>query len=77
MNHQLLQQFIDKTWDSTIIPTLMEYIYIPNKSPQFDPDWQANGHMDKAVQLIATWCKQQTIKNLSVEVIVRPPRQTT
>ena len=26
-------------WDEDIIPKLIDYIRIPNKSPHFDPDW--------------------------------------
>ncbi len=38
-----------------MIPTLVEYIRIPNKSPAFDKDWEAHGHMDKAVDLLVAW----------------------
>jgi acetylornithine deacetylase/succinyl-diaminopimelate desuccinylase-like protein len=49
--------FIDAIWDDQIVPTLTEYIRIPNKSPAFDPDWAANGYMDRAVSLFAAWAK--------------------
>src|SRR5690606_2705649 len=51
------QRFIEALWEDSILPTLSEYIRIPNKSPHFDPHWQDNGHMDAAVQLIADWCR--------------------
>jgi acetylornithine deacetylase/succinyl-diaminopimelate desuccinylase-like protein len=47
--------FIDKLWDDEILPTLIEYIRIPNKSPAFDPDWQKHGHMARAVKLYESW----------------------
>ena len=50
MNTQALQTYIDHVWDNSIIPALKDYIHIPNKSPIFDPDWQANGHMEKAAR---------------------------
>jgi len=34
-----------------IVPALMDYIRIPNKSPLFDPAWKKHGYMDKAVKL--------------------------
>ena len=40
-----------RIWDDEIVPTLTDYIRIPNKSPAFDPDWEKHGHMDKAVAL--------------------------
>ena len=44
---------VDTVWDESIVPTLVEYIEIPNKSPMFDAKWREHGHMDKAVELIA------------------------
>ena len=39
MDTARLQSFIDQNWDDSIIPALVEYIRIPNKSPHFDPQW--------------------------------------
>lgn len=61
--------FINEFWDQNILPTLMEYIYIPNKSPAFDKDWLTSGHMDKAVKLIANWCQKHALKNMTLDVI--------
>ena len=41
--------FIDRLWDEDIIPTLSDYIRIPNKSPMFDPEWESRGAMTKAM----------------------------
>ncbi len=62
-------EFIDEKWDGDIVPQLVEYIRIPNKSPMFDKDWQANGHMDAAVQLMESWARAQAIPGLHVEVV--------
>jgi acetylornithine deacetylase/succinyl-diaminopimelate desuccinylase-like protein len=68
------QQLVDQTWESSIVPALTDYIRIPNKSPAFDKEWQAHGHMDKAVDLIAGWCKQQPIEGMKLEVVRLPGR---
>jgi len=47
--------YVEDFWDSKIIPALTEYIAIPNKSPAFDPDWEANGYMEDALQLALDW----------------------
>ncbi|SFF25516.1 Acetylornithine deacetylase/Succinyl-diaminopimelate desuccinylase [Fontimonas thermophila] len=57
MNSKRLQAFIDALWDDEIIPRLIEYIRIPNKSPLFDPQWQQHGYMDDAVRLMTTWAR--------------------
>jgi acetylornithine deacetylase/succinyl-diaminopimelate desuccinylase-like protein len=63
------RRFVGEVWDSAILPTLSEYILIPNKSPAYDPDWKANGHMDRAVDLIARWCKARKLPGLTLEVV--------
>lgn len=63
------RSFVDSVWDESIVPTLCRYIEIPNKSPLFDPDWQEHGHMDRAVDLIQGWCREQEIADLQVEVV--------
>jgi acetylornithine deacetylase/succinyl-diaminopimelate desuccinylase-like protein len=69
-----IKKFIEETWDNSIIPALMEYIPIPNKSPMFDPQWQEHGHMEKAVKLMTDWVTAQNIKNLQLEVVRLPGR---
>jgi acetylornithine deacetylase/succinyl-diaminopimelate desuccinylase-like protein len=52
-----------------LVPILSDYIAIPNVSEEFDPDWRANGHMAKAVELIVGWCRERPIPGLTVEVV--------
>lgn len=59
--------FVDERWDE-IVPVLEDYIRIPNKSPIFDPDWEANGHMERAVELISGWLQSQGIDGLTLTV---------
>ncbi len=74
MNHSKATQYIDQRWDKDIIPALMDYIKIPNKSPQFDPAWETHGYMDQAVKLIADWCQQHAIPGMTLEVVRLPHR---
>ncbi len=53
-----LQWFVEQGWEDEIVPTLMDYIRIPNKSPAFDPGWVAHGHMEAAVDLLAGWARR-------------------
>ena len=69
MQTQRALDLIGEVWDSSIVPSLVEYIKIPNKSPLFDPDWAANGYMEDAVSLIADWCRAQPVEGLRVEVV--------
>lgn len=65
---------IDKRWDESIIPTLYEYIKIPNKSVMFDKNWEANGYMIQAMQLIVDWCQQHSLKDMKLELLNAPNR---
>lgn len=57
MDQQKLNRFVNQCWDDEIVPTLFEYIKIPNKSPSFDPDWAKHGYMDDAVKMFEGWAR--------------------
>ncbi|MBM5811782.1 MAG: M20/M25/M40 family metallo-hydrolase [Gammaproteobacteria bacterium] len=66
--------FVSTQFEQSILPQIADYIRIPNLSPAFDPDWEAHGHMDRAAELLAGWCRAQPIPGLSVEIIREPGR---
>ena len=61
--------FVQKVWDGTITPPLVEYVKIPAKSPAFDAKWRENGHIARAVALVRSWCEKRPIEGLSVDVV--------
>ncbi|MFN3201611.1 MAG: M20/M25/M40 family metallo-hydrolase [Bradymonadia bacterium] len=63
------QTFVDQVWDATIVPTLVDYIRIPNKSPDFDSQWAEHGYMDQAVELIFGWLQQHKPEDATLEVV--------
>ncbi|MDH3641002.1 MAG: peptidase M20, partial [Gammaproteobacteria bacterium] len=69
MKEDSISTFVNELWDASIVPTLCDYVRIPNKSPAFDPDWEANGHMDKAVRMLEAWCKTQPVDDMTVEIV--------
>ena len=69
-----LQRFTDRIWMDSILPTITEYVRIPNKSPNFDPDWAKHGHMDRAVELAVGWCREHAVKGMQLEVVRLPGR---
>jgi acetylornithine deacetylase/succinyl-diaminopimelate desuccinylase-like protein len=74
MDTTALAQRLDRQWDESILPQLVEYVRIPNKSPAFDPQWEKHGHMERAVELIARWCRDQALPGMKVEVKRLPGR---
>jgi acetylornithine deacetylase/succinyl-diaminopimelate desuccinylase-like protein len=71
MNFTDAKAFIDRIWDEEVVPQLVDYIRIPNKSPAFDPDWRAHGHMDAAVDQFAAWARAKlvAIAGASLDVV--------
>ena len=71
MDTTRLSGFINGLWDDEIVPQLVEYIRIPNKSPMFDAQWAAHGHMDAAVKLMETWArgKLASLPGATLEVV--------
>jgi acetylornithine deacetylase/succinyl-diaminopimelate desuccinylase-like protein len=76
MDQAKLWRFIEPLWNDDIVPKLVEYIRIPNKSPAFDSDWAAHGHMEAAVALLAGWAqgKLAGIAGAKLEVVRLPGR---
>ncbi len=74
MDLEQLRTAIAATWRNSIVERLTAYVRIPNRSPMFDPAWEANGHMDAAVELMAGWCREQPIPGMRVEVRRLPGR---
>ncbi|HVL57041.1 MAG TPA: M20 family metallopeptidase [Burkholderiaceae bacterium] len=74
MNVSDLRPLIDSQWHESLLPRLVDYIRIPAKSPAFDPDWQANGHLDAAIALAHDWCRAQPIDGLALEIVRLPGR---
>jgi acetylornithine deacetylase/succinyl-diaminopimelate desuccinylase-like protein len=69
MDQKTAQAFIDEIWMDSIVPELVEYIKIPNKSPHFDADWFEHGYMEDAVQQIFNWSKAQDVKGMTLEIV--------
>jgi acetylornithine deacetylase/succinyl-diaminopimelate desuccinylase-like protein len=70
------KRVIDQCWGDEVVPALVEYIRIPNKSPFFDPDWAAHGHMEEAVQLFERWARAKLplFPGASLDVVRLPGR---
>jgi len=69
MDSSQTRDSISGLWDSQIVPQLVEYIKIPNKSPMFDAQWAEHGYMDAAVEQLAAWAKAQPVDGMQLEVV--------
>lgn len=72
MDKRIIKPYIEKYFNSSILPTLTEYIKIPNCSPNYDADWEKNGNAIKAANLLADWIDDQNLKNCNVTLFQDP-----
>src|SRR5215471_5223384 len=59
MDTDRLKRFVEPFWEDSILPSIAEYIRIPNKSPAYDAQWVEHGYMEDAVKLMEAWARQQ------------------
>jgi acetylornithine deacetylase/succinyl-diaminopimelate desuccinylase-like protein len=76
MDTARLKHFIETFWEDSILPSITEYIRIPNKSPAFDPQWVEHGYMEDAVTLMVGWARPQldALAGATLEVVRLPGR---
>ena len=54
MNNKILNDFVEGTWDKSIVPTLKKYLAVPDQPPAFDAEWRTNGYTDQALEWAET-----------------------
>jgi acetylornithine deacetylase/succinyl-diaminopimelate desuccinylase-like protein len=74
MNNERLNRYVSDAWDRSIVPALSDYIRIPNKSAHFDPQWSEHGHMERAAELMRSWCEANALPGMKIEVVRLPGR---
>ncbi len=60
---------VGRQWDGDIVRQITDYIAIPAKSPGFDADWAAHGHIDAVVRNAASWIEAQKVPGLTLEIV--------
>jgi len=68
--------FVNRCWNDEILPTLVDYIRIPNKSPAFDSAWAEHGHMEAAIALFENWARERlrALPGATLDVVRLPGR---
>jgi hypothetical protein len=49
-------------------------VRIPAKSPHFDPQWVAHGHIEQVIRLAEAWVRRQPVNGMTVEIVRLPDR---
>jgi acetylornithine deacetylase/succinyl-diaminopimelate desuccinylase-like protein len=69
MDPTVIRNYVDTLWNDAIVPELIEYVRIPNKSPAFDREWREHGYMDQVVARFAEWARRHPLKGMKFEVM--------
>ena len=73
MDTKSLKKYVEKQFALNVLPNLMNFIRIPNLSPLFDPNWNTNGLLLKAANLIVSYAKSLNIKNAEINLLQDSP----
>ena len=66
------KEFIDKNIEDGVIPAIIEFIKIPSLSPAFDPEWESNGYMESAMNIMVNYVNSLQIQNYRYEILKEP-----
>jgi acetylornithine deacetylase/succinyl-diaminopimelate desuccinylase-like protein len=69
MDKTAIQTYVNELWDKSIVPELMEYVRIPNKSPAFDREWQTHGYIDQVTKQFERWARSHAPEGARIEVV--------
>ena len=69
MDKKSFEKYIEKMFTYNLLPNLMDFIRIPNLSPAYDYNWNTNGLLLKAANLIISYAKSLDIKNSNINLI--------
>lgn len=75
MSHDPDFRSFDSAWRDSVLPSLADFVAIPNLSPAFDPAWAENGLQERAVAHFLAWLEGRGLKGLRLEVL-RPAGRT-
>ena len=73
-NENIMKQtdlIIENLWQSDALDALSNFVRLPAKSPDFDPNWEQNGWLMKALQTAAQWGREH-FPNGSFEILSHP-----
>lgn len=61
--------FVKSEWHENVIPSLADFIRIPNVSPSFDSEWDTNGLQVQAFDHVTKWAEAQKLENCKIELL--------
>ena len=72
MDKRIIKPYVDKFFGLRVLPNLMDFIRIPNCSPNYDSDWETNGNALKAANFLCDWIESLEMKDCTVNLVKDP-----
>ena len=69
MDKKSFEKYVEKMFTYNLLPSLMDFVRIPNLSPAYDSNWKTNGLLLKAANLIISYAKSLNIKNAEINLL--------
>ena len=69
MDSKKTAAFVKREWHENVIPSLMDFIRVPNVSPSFDAAWATNGLQEQAFDLVTKWAEAQNLAGCKIELL--------
>jgi acetylornithine deacetylase/succinyl-diaminopimelate desuccinylase-like protein len=67
-----LLELADHLFEHDALAVLEGYVRIPCLSPGFDADWETNGHLRAAAELLLGWVQSQPLPGMQAEIVQMP-----
>lgn len=64
-------KLVEEEWDAAL-PSLQDFVRIPNLTVSVDSTWETNGLLDRATEHVAAWVRDQKVAGCQVEVLKDP-----
>ena len=64
-----MEKWLSQKVKENLIPTIADFIKIPNQSSDFDPEWETNGLQKQACEFCMNWAEKREVKGLKMEYI--------
>ena len=72
MDTAKVEEFVEINSETGIIPALIEYVKVPSLSTEYDPEWETNGHMENAMNILISYVDSLQIQGLKHEILKEP-----
>jgi acetylornithine deacetylase/succinyl-diaminopimelate desuccinylase-like protein len=69
MDRAAVTETVTDLWKTSIMTGLSELVEIPAVSSSFDPNWDTNGHLARAVEHLRDWISARKLRDARIEIV--------